>query len=153
MKKYILAGLLLVVVFAVWRCSTYWDRKAARIIDKECNCFNSAGISLSKNVSILLGEGRVEAGAYPKLEGYKDLTSQEKEELDKFTAIVYDTTSRLGACLEKVRKEEEAGLNNYQFEKLYGKKNNIAADKPGCRMVFFYEREAIHAARYMATGH
>ena len=156
-KTLLLAALLAVIVFGLWRCSTRWQRQANRIIRKECNCFDAEKISLSSNVEKMLATGNVEGGAYPRVWGYEELSISEKKELKKFAEEVFDINTRLGGCLNKVKKEEKDPLNNYQTGQLYNKiydligKYDTTYKKKVCNGTFYLERGAMDGALYMTT--
>jgi hypothetical protein len=137
----------LLLVFILSGCEPDWNKKATSVIKRDCACFGSGNISLSNKLRALLEYGVVKDDSIEYLAGYDSLTMNEKEELRKFSFAVYDTTSSIGSCLNKIYKEEQGRPGNYYRDRLDHKINEfVVANKIDCKFALYYERDAILAA-------
>ena len=152
-KNLLLAALLAMIVFGVWRCNTRWKRMAARVANKECDCFSKANVSLSKPVENVLDkiENEVEHGQFigPSryyLDAYDQLSLTEKKELKEFALHAFDASTQLGACLEKVHLQEN-GLGILQTGKLFHEQQQLFEKNTECKLSFYYEHYVIEGAK------
>jgi len=123
------------------------EKKATTIIENECDCFNSAGITFSEKIKKVFEEG-VGSGLGSYLRQYDSLDNESMKELKKFVATVYDSSFGLGNCLNKARRAEVDGLSDNELVKLTAKRQEAAMKDTGCRTMLYYETGAIASAKY-----
>ncbi len=141
--------LLLMLILISLACSEPgYKSQIRRIVKKQCNCFEKAGIILSPALIKVLEQG-LNSPRGSDISLYHDLSEQEKQELHLlFTGIYDNSNSNLKDCLHN--SAEIMSTQNTAAQESYT--DEVASSKIGCQMERYYESDAIYIVEMTAMS-
>jgi hypothetical protein len=138
-------------------CGQNLHKRATVFIDKECDCFNAANISLSDGAEKFLEYEDQHHAGLDLTDHYYDLSAELKEELREFAISVKDPRTKLGACLHKAEIDDEYWTpndhewSNYNAEKYYHELEKIINSRKNDCKWEYYSRRGLISAIYNKT--